>query len=147
MLIAGVALAGCGGDDEEREDLVWANEPTLIRAPTGGADRVVVGEIRNDGADTLELAADQIRVRDAAGAALRSEGRYVATYVHGLYGADVPTDELPESERPRLGLTVLLSPDETTPVYAAFRDRAGKPPLVLDTGHASLPIPSELTER
>ena len=141
------ALAGCGGPDDAPETrLEWADEPTLIRAPTAGADRVLIGELRNESDEHVELLAERIVVRDADDQRLRADGRYVASYLHGLYGADVPTKELPQSERLRLGLTAVLGPSDTTPVYAAFRARDAYPPLELTTGEDSLLIPPGLNE-
>jgi hypothetical protein len=144
-LAASVAiLAGCGGGDDANDvgGLAWVAEPDVVAAPTGGTDRVVVGQIRNQGPETVRLVAERIDVRDADGRRLRSDGRFIDTFVHGLFSpADVPPGHQPLSERLRLGLAVVLEPDQTTPVFAAYDSGGFAEPLTLELGEATLPIP------
>lgn len=146
-----VAVGGCGGDDEQPErdgaagKLAWAEPPELVRAATGGPDRVLVGEVENDSSKQLKLVAERVEVRDTRGKALAGDARFTTTYGHGLFGADVPAENLPPSERSRLGLTVYVEPGGTQPVFASFRDRDATHPLTLDYGAGTLPIPSKLS--
>jgi len=141
-----VGIGACGGEEEPTgSGLTWAEPPTLIRAATGGPDRVLVGEVRNESPEQMKLIAEKVEVRDANGKALEGDAGFTATYAHGLYGADVSPERLPPSERSRLGLTVYVEPGGTEPVYAAFRDREAMPPLSLDYGEGTLEVPETLT--
>jgi hypothetical protein len=145
-----VALGGCGGDDDQDSGpdgtgLRWAEPPQLIRAATGGPDRVLVGEVENDSPKQLKLVAERVEVRDSRGRALRGDARFTTAYGHGLYGADVPAERLPPTERSRLGLTVFVEPGGTSPVFASFRDRRAVHPLRLDYGKGELEIPERIT--
>lgn len=142
LIVAAVTLAGCGGGEESTgEGLEWSEQPVTTRAPTGGTDQVVVGQLRNATDEHIELVAERVRVVDAEGDPVQSDARFVATFVHGLYGADVRASDLPYSERSRLGLTIVLEPGGTTPVYAAFRADSAAEPLALTVAGESLDIP------
>lgn len=156
--VAAVA-AGCGGGDSGDPatrsggpagdaPLAWVGEPTLIRAATGGSDRVVLGDVRNESDKNLQVVAERVEVVDALGKVLDGDARFTNTFSHGLYGpADLAPEDLPPTERSRLGLTVSLEPDGTLPLFASFRNRRTEPPLEIDYGQGTLPIPAKVTDR
>jgi hypothetical protein len=94
--------------DRDREPvrtsgLVWAARPRIAAPPSLPADRVLYGQVRNDGPRTLELTASHLRVVDAAGRALASDGRFLQAYA------------------PRAGRVLALEPGRTAPVTVAWR--------------------------
>ena len=99
VLTGAVLLLTGGRDRPEQGALVWAARPHV--ATTGG-DRVLYGQVRNDGSLVL-LSATRLRVLDAAGRELRSNGRFLQAFA------------------PRRGRGVLLYHGRTVPLTIAWR--------------------------
>ena len=147
-LAAAVALvalatgaAGCGSADGGA-DLRWVGRPQVLRDPSVPDDRVVRGQVRNEGVRTLELTAGNLRLVDADGRRVPGVATFAAGFVHGLYP---PTREprLPESEERRLGRKALLRPGQEVSLTLAWRVRPGqKPPVAVSYGIGRLPIPA-----
>jgi hypothetical protein len=141
--VAVIALAGCGGDEGGRGTLVWQGKPTLVRATTRPADRVLIGTVRNDSLRPVSLTARKLRVRDARGRPVPAFAEFAAAYAHSLYGAYQRPDPLPEDELVRLGLLVRIDPGKTAPLVVSYRlHRRLKLPLAVDYGQGFLPIPA-----
>ena len=142
--LAAVALAGCGGgDDEERSargSLVWDGEPQLVRQETLPDDRILSGRVRNDGLKPVELEAADIRLLDGEGRELEGNAIFLQAYLHRL---DPPTREgqLSEEERRRTGLAARIEPEQSVPLTVAWREKGGRRAARVDTGEGSLPVP------
>lgn len=146
VALAALLAGGCGGSGKPavpRDPLAWARSPLMFRADGLPHDRVVLGTVRNRSRSPIHLVADRIRVRDAHGRPVRSWGRYVAAYAHGLYGAFQKPSQLPPGELSRLGLVIDVRPGRVVPLAVAFRlDSATRPPLRVDYGPGTLALPT-----
>ena len=144
------ALAGCGGGSSKgatgdgRPPLAWKAPPQAYRPADLPNDRVVLAAVRNVSDKPVQLDAAKLVVRDADGHVLRSSGRYIAGYAHGLYGAFQKPDPLPPDELKRMGIRITLQPGRTAPVYVAWRLGSGsRGPATVDLGPARLKLPSK----
>lgn len=149
VALAAALAAGCGGSKDatpDRGPLAWVGTPQVFVASSSGDERVLMGQVRNRGLrEEMTFDAEKLVVRDAQGREVESQGRFIATYAHGLYGAFQQPSALPESELRRLGLRVRMKPGTDRPLYVAFRLRPGlKPPLRIDYGSGSLPVPEKV---
>jgi hypothetical protein len=143
VLAAALATAGCGRKvGQGRASLSWAKRPQVNRVGDLPRDRVLVGVVRNDSFGELDLRAADLRVRDREGRALRTSGRYLASFVHGLYGAFQQPSSLPVQEQRRLGLIASIAPGGSTTLWIAYRLAPGtKLPLRVDYGSGELTVP------
>lgn len=141
-----IAAGGCGaGEDAGYSSLAWDRPPHLYRASGGGTDRVLVGRVRNNSLRELTIEARRLRVLDADGRPLDTTGEFTVSLAHSLYGAYQRPTPFPLEERRRLGLIATIRPGLTAPLVVAFRPRGDeRPPLRLDDGKGSLPIPSRV---
>lgn len=151
---AGLLLAGCGSSGEERAGsgegpLEWKQTPILtVAAETLPDDRILAGTVRNVSLrQELALDATKVVVRDAAGKRLESFALFSHTYAHGLYGASEAPDGPVGEDRRRLGYLRTIKPDEEAPLTVAYRlTRTSRPPVTIDYGEGTLPVPPTLTE-
>ncbi len=145
LLVAAVTAAaalvvGCGG--VAKEPLAWQGTPVAYRPPNLPTDRVLLAKVRNTSQKPVLLDASKLVVRDAQDKILRSSGRYVAGYAHGIYGAFQKPDPLPPDELKRLGLLITLPPGKTAPIEVAWRlERGSVQPARVEYGRGSLPLP------
>jgi hypothetical protein len=145
-LAAATALAGLillvGGDSEapagRAGSLIWAQEPKLLLPPDLPRDRILYGQVRNDSLRDLRLRADDLRVLDGAGRALKSDGRFLQAYAHGLYGAFPTGRDIGDYERRRLGVILTLKPGRTAPLTVAWH---GTDARAIRLGDVRLPVP------
>ena len=122
-VLTGAALLATGGRDHDRGrpgGLVWAARPRIVAPPSLPGDRVLYGQVRNDGARTLELTASRLRVLDAAGHALAANGRLLQAYAPGA------------------GRALALEPGDTAPLTVAWRGAGARRVTI---GGVGLPIP------
>lgn len=152
--LAAIGTAGCGGSSDRPSStapapragagLQWQGTPRVFRSRGLPRDRVVIARVRNAGTSTLHLFAARLRVRDAAGRALRASAGFTTTFAHGLYGAfQQPTAGEPVAEQIRLGKIVYLPPGGSAPFYAAWRMASGtREPVRVDYGSGTLALPS-----
>jgi hypothetical protein len=145
VALAAVAPLACGGDDDGggTGDLVWVGEPRIVRQQTLPRDRVLVGFVRNDSLRRITIEAKDVHAVDEDGKALRGQATFIRSYVHPLYPPTrPPPGGLPDSERLRLGQIARLEPGKKTHLSVAWRLRpGGKPPVRVEYGFGSLPIP------
>lgn len=141
--LALAALSGCGGSTSgDDAPLAWKGTPTAYRPADLPNDRVVLATVRNRSSKPVRLEAAKLVVRDAGGHVLRSSGRFVTAYAHGLYGAFQKPDPLPPDELKRLGLVITLAPGRTSPLYVAWRlTRGSTEPVTVDYGKGRLTLP------
>jgi len=142
--LAALSPLACGGDDGGGTGgLVWAGEPTIIRQADLPRDRVLNGFVRNDSLRQLKLEAKNVRAIDEDGHALKGNATFIRGYVHPLFPPTrPPKGGLPDSELIRLGRVILLEPGKRSHLSVAWRLKpGGKPPVRVDYGFGSLPIP------
>ena len=140
--IAGILLLA--GDDEAAKpagragSLIWAEQPKLVYPQSLPSDRILYGQVRNDGLRDIRLTSVDLRVLDRGGRALRSDGRFLQAYVHGMYGAYGRDKDIGAYERRRLGIVLTLKPGEAAPLTVAWHGRGAR---TVQIGDVKLPIP------
>jgi hypothetical protein len=145
-VLTAVLLGGCGsGDSENRGGLRWSESPRVIRHPTLRQDRILTGTVRNDGTRTLEVRSGAVRLLDADGRRVQGTAAFVRGYLHSIYPPNrPPPGGVPERELLRTGRLLRLAPGDRSPLTLSWRIPAGaKPPVRVDYGGGSLPIPSD----
>jgi hypothetical protein len=140
--IAGIVLlaADDGGDKPAGRagSLIWADPPKLVYPQSLPTDRILYGQVRNDGLRDIKLSSADLRVLDRGGRALRSDGRFLQAYVHGMYGAYSRDKDIGEYERRRLGIVLTLKPGRTAPLTVAWHGRGAR---AVQIGDVKLPVP------
>ena len=143
LLLAAVAVAGCGGGDKQKTGLSWDGKPAVFRAKHLPNDRVVIARVRNVGKDTMHLVAAKVVVRDADGHVLKSNAGFTPAFAHGLFGALQQPKPVPPAELIRLGKVVYLPAGSSAPFYAAWTLAPDtKEPVSIDYGAGSLEVPA-----
>lgn len=143
--LAAVVATGCGGSAKagSAAGVRWVSTPTVFKPQNLPRDRVVLAKVRNASGKPVRLEAAKLVVRDADDHVLKSAGRYIAGYGHGLYGAFQKPSPLPPQELTRLGYVVTLAPGATAPLSIAWRLPAGaKEPVRVDYGGGELAMPA-----
>lgn len=144
--LCALAAAGCGGggdDGRSTGPIAWKGEPEAFRSQAHSGDRVLVGMVENDSLEPVRLDASKLEVRDSGGKVLRSNGQYIPTFAHGLYGGFQKPRRLPADELRRLGLVISLEPGATAPLSLAWRLEPGSgEPAVVDYGRGTLVLPA-----
>jgi hypothetical protein len=141
VAVLGVVLLVGGGAAKpagRAGSLIWAAQPQLIYPPELPQDRILYGQVRNDGLRDMKLRALELRVLDRGGRALKSDGRFLQAYAHGLYGAFPVNQDIGDYERRRLGIVLTLEPGRTAPLTVAWRGAGAR---VVQIGDERLPIP------
>jgi hypothetical protein len=124
--LAGAVLAG-GGDDGSGGAIAWAGEPLTVHQPELPDDTGVAGFVRNGSLRAVTLVADEVRVVDPSGRAVRSTARYAQGYTHALYPPrDRPRGSAAVLEE-RLGERVTVKPGARVPLTLSWRVRRGDP--------------------
>ena len=144
VLLAAVALAGCGGDGERRgsgQGLIWDAEPSLVVPERLPDDRIVTGVVRNDSLRALRVEAKDLRLVDAEGRRIPGSAVFTNGYLHGLYPR-AREPQLSDAELQRLGRRASLTPGKTVPLTVSWREKKGAgPPVAIDWGAGTLPLP------
>jgi hypothetical protein len=141
-LVVACAGSGCGGSTA-RGPLAWSATPRVFRQRDLPTDRILLGRIHNTSKRTLRILASTLRVRDAKGQVLESSAGFVASYAHGLFGAFQQPSALPVQELLRLGRLVILQPDGSSPLFAAWRlPPTAHEPVSIDYGSGKLAVPT-----
>lgn len=118
---AAALLAGTEDGAAAGRGLGWAQRPRIVTPPALPGDRVMYGQVRNDGARDLTLRAAEVKVLDASGRALKSNGRFLQAFAGG--GA---------------GRALTLEPGRTAPLTVAWRGPGARK---LTIGAVTLRIP------
>ena len=138
-LVLAVAATGRGeGDDLGSGDLVWQKRPHVYRNAALPDDRVLRGVVRNDSLEVMKLSARDLVVRDGKGDELESAVIFAPTFIRGVFPQN-RGDEIPESERLRIGLLARIEPGRTVPITVSWRE-LGKRAALVDYGTGSLPL-------
>lgn len=143
-LVALLALAGCGGEDEGAAgDLVWEKDPTVFTPPNLPNDRILSGRVKNDSLRTVEIDAADLRLVDAQGDRLDASAVFLETFAHQLFPPTrEPAGGIPESELIRLGVKARMEPGAVVPLTMSWRQGEGvEAPVRIEAGGSSLPLP------
>lgn len=146
LAAAAAALAGCSGSGggTAAGDLVWVGSPRVFTPPDLPGDRILSGRVRNDSLRRVDVTAKDLRLVDADGRAVEgSSAVFLATFAHQLFPPTrEPPGGIPERELVRLGVKAKVEPGKEVPLTMSWRQRPGaKPPVRVDTGGGSLPLP------
>lgn len=124
------------------DPLRWAAAPAVYTPTHLPTDRVLSGRVVNRTAYPLVLDTATMQVVDGVGTPLHATVRFLAGFVHPLYG-QLQYDGVGDlSEQERLGLIARLAPGESRPVTVAWRIPAGGGPalrVVYPQGALTLP--------
>ena len=143
LALAAAALAGCGGggddDRDARGKLVWDGKPQRVTVQALPDDRILSGMVKNEGLKPLAVESKDIRVVDADGKPLKSNGVFLRSYLHRL---DPPTREraLTDREEQRTGLLAKLEPGKSAPLTVSWREAGGRTGARIEYGQGSLPL-------
>jgi hypothetical protein len=142
-IVTGAAVLLAAGRDDSAAvgragSLIWADGPRVVTPPTLPSDRVMYGQVRNDGLRDIKLSVQGLRVVDATGHPLKSNGRFLQAFAHGLYGASGDPTDIGDYERRRLGEVLTLRPGRTAPLTVAWRGAGARRVTI---GEVVLPIP------
>jgi len=140
-LMLALMLGGRSGGEGAAGALGWTGHPRRLAAPDLPRDRGLSGTVSNESDRTVEIEARSIRVVDARGRPLQSDGIFLGSFVRGIYGAS-RLDRASDFERRRTGRLARIAPGHSRPLTVAWRVRSGDGPaarIVYDGG--SLPVP------
>jgi hypothetical protein len=147
VVLAAVALAGCGGGDraavragDGSGPLRWAASPELYAPETLPGDRILTGRLRNDSLRRVRVALTDVRVLERDGARVQASPIFLQTFVKTLWAPGRGPDVMPESELQRTGRLAFLRPGEELPITVTWHASAGRPAAV-DYGGGLLPVP------
>ena len=145
LAFAGViaAAAGSGGGEAGGGVLRWEGRPAVVPAPNLPRDGIVTGQVRNDTLRRVTLEAEDLVVVDERGRRLRTAGRFMTGFAHGLWPPGQQVAPGSEAERERIGEIATLEPGEAAPLTAAWtRPPGAGEPVRIELGGPALPIPA-----
>lgn len=145
FLVACLALAGCGGDEDGAAPLDWKGDPDIVVPPRLPGDRILRGEVTNGSLDRVVVEANDVRVLDADGRRVAASATFLSGYAHSLYPPTRGPTPYPEAERQRLGQVARIEPGESAPLTVSWHEPKGpRTPVRVDYGNGSLPIPRQV---
>jgi hypothetical protein len=141
--LAALAAAGCGGERGATGGgsgpLVWTAPPVVFTPETLPGERILTGQLRNEGLRRLRVDLPDLRIRDAAGEAVAAQPIFLQTFGKSLWSPTREPDRLPETELVRTGRIAWLDPGETVPFTIAWREPAAPARIEYDGGWVPLP--------
>jgi hypothetical protein len=136
-------LAGCDGSASDPPKgsgpLVWAEPPLQFTPETLPGDRILTGELRNEGLRRVRVDLPELRVRDAAGRDVPAQPIFLQTFGKSLWSSGRGPEQLPETELLRTGRIAWLKPGETVPLTVAWREPAAPSRIEYDGGWVPVP--------
>jgi hypothetical protein len=144
VLLACLALVGCGGAPASSSSVRWDKPPIVVRQPELPDDTIVSGALRNGSDHALHLEAGDVRVVTAEGDPVQSTARFTTGVTHQLYPPrEGPREGEPDFLRTRLGEIATVAPGDTTPFVVSWRAAASEPqPVKVELGdEGSLTLP------
>ena len=144
--VAAIGAAGCGADDASvgrSAALVWKEEPKRLVHPTLKDDRIVRGEVKNEGLDKIRIETAEVRLLDSEGRPVNGVATFAPSYVHSLYARNrLPPGGYPEEEKRRIGLAVEIEPGQSAPLTVSWTEPRGpRTPVRIDYGSGTLAVP------
>jgi hypothetical protein len=141
--LAALAVAGCGGEpgagDGGSGPLVWTEPPLEFTPETLPGERILTGQLRNEGLRRLRVDLPDLRVRDAGGEPVAAQPIFLQTFGKSLWSPGRGPAELPETELVRTGRIAWLDPGETVPFTLAWREPAAPARVEYDGGWVPVP--------
>lgn len=140
VIVALLLLTGSAGGEQGK--LGWEGESTVVQSGRS-TDRVLVGTLRNDSLEDVDLRADDVRVLDADGDEIRSTARFLAGFAHPLFAWSQEPEDIGDYERRRLGEIVTIKPGQTAPLVLSWRLASddGSAAERVDLGAAVMTLP------
>jgi hypothetical protein len=150
LCLTAVVPTACGGDDSavgRSSVLVWSKAPRVVVPPTLPGDRILRGEVENEGLKKITVKAADIELLDAEGKPVDGQSTFIAGYAHSLFpygrGPGSGPGRYPERERERLGQFAVLKPGQSRSLTVSWHDPPGQRTVVsLDYGPGSLKVPA-----
>jgi hypothetical protein len=142
--LAALAATGCGGVDGGARaggsgPLVWTAPPLEFTPETLPGERILTGQLRNEGLRRLRVDLPDLRIRDADGDEVEAQPVFLQTFGKSLWAAGRGPQQVPDTALQRTGRIALLTPGEEVPLTIAWHDEDGEPTRI-DYGEGSLPI-------
>jgi hypothetical protein len=141
--VAALALAGCGGAERAggggSGPLVWTAPPVEYTPETLPGERILTGQLRNEGLRRLRVDLPDLRIRDAGGDAVKAQPIFLQTFGKSLWSPVREPAQLPETELVRTGRIAWLDPGETVPFTIAWREPAAPARIEYDGGWVPIP--------
>ena len=142
--LGALAVAGCGGADGGARaggsgPLVWTAPPIEFTPETLPGERILTGQLRNEGLRRLRVDLPDLRIRDADGDEVDAQPVFLQTFGKSLWSPAREPDQLPETELVRTGRIAWLDPGETVPFTIAWRKPAAPARIEYDGGWVPIP--------
>jgi len=142
--LVALAAAGCGGDEAPGTGggsgpLVWTQAPLQFTPETLPGERILTGQLRNEGLRRLRVDLPDLRIRDASGADVAAQPIFLQTFGKSLWSPGRGPAQLPETELVRTGRIAWLDPGETVPFTLAWREPAAPARIEYDGGWVAVP--------
>ncbi len=150
LIVLAVVPAACGGDDSavgRSTELVWSKPPRLLVPPTLPRDRILHGEVRNEGLKKITVQAGDVKLLDADGQQVDGLVTFIQGYAHPRYpygrGPGPGPSGYPEEERVHIGQVTEIKPGATRPLTISWHEPAGpRTPVSIDYGPGTLKVPT-----
>jgi hypothetical protein len=144
VALAALAAAGCGGAERGAVaggsgPLVWTALPLEFTPETLPDERILTGELRNEGLRRLRVDLPDLRIRDAAGETVAAQPIFLQTFGKSLWSPGRGPAQMPETELVRTGRIAWLDPGETVPFTIAWREPAAPARVEYDGGWVAIP--------
>jgi hypothetical protein len=150
LIVLTVVPAACGGGDSavgRSTELVWSKAPRVVVPPTLPRDRILRGEVKNEGLKKITVKAADVRLLDGDGRHIEGQATFIAGYAHSLFpygrGPGSGPGRYPDYERERLGQFAVLKPGQSRSLTVSWHDPPGpSTPVSIDYGPGSLKVPA-----
>jgi hypothetical protein len=141
--LVALAAAGCGDEPAAVEGgsgpLVWTEPPLEFTPETLPGERILTGQLRNEGLRRLRVDLPDLRIRDASGDDVAAQPIFLQTFGKSLWSPGRGPEQMPETELVRTGRIAWLDPGETVPFTIAWREPAA--PARIEYKGGWVPIP------
>jgi hypothetical protein len=142
LLSAALAIAGCGGggaDEHRGGPLEWKGTPTLLETPRKAL--ILRGVVTNRSGHEVEVAAKDLKLRDARGRRIPAAAQFISGFVKSLRQPN-KQPIYPRAEQIRIGRLATVEPGKNVPLTVSWFVRRGRAAARIDYGQGSLPVPA-----
>jgi hypothetical protein len=141
--LVALAAAGCGAEPGAVEGgsgpLVWTEPPLEFTPETLPGERILTGQLRNEGLRRLRVDLPDLRIRDASGGDVAAQPIFLQTFGKSLWSPGRGPAQMPETELVRTGRIAWLEPGETVPFTIAWREPAAPARIEYEGGWVPIP--------
>ena len=141
--LAALAAAGCGAEPGAvgggSGPLVWTEPPLEFTPETLPGERILTGQLRNEGLRRLRVDLPDLRIRDASGDDVAAQPIFLQTFGKSLWSPGRGPAQMPETELVRTGRIAWLEPGETVPFTIAWREPAAPARIEYEGGWVPVP--------